>query len=349
MSKLVRFGLVGAGVGGGLAAKALQMLREEGIASIEVVCDTIGKRAEESAREWNAPKHTTNYSEMLASGEVDAVSISTPHYLHFPLALEAIGSGVAVLLDKPLAMNVREADELIARAKAKGIALGVILQNRMSDDAQAAKKAIEAGEMGKLVLGEATVKWYRDKEYYASSWWRGRRATEGGGVLINQAIHTLDLLLWLMGPVVTVSALVGTLHHDIEVEDVAAATIGFESGALGVIQASTVTHPGFPSRLEIHGTEGYALFEADKLRRFAKKGQEQAVAEVTQQAQGSWSRPEAVVPTNHYRLIKDFALAVKDQRAPLVDGAEGRKSVELIEAIYKSSASGVRVSLPLTS
>jgi len=344
-SSSVRFGLVGAGVGGGLAASAMQMLEKEGVAHFAVVCDSVQKRAQDCAASFGIHKCTTNYSEMLSSGEVDAVSISTPHYLHFPMALEAIGAGINVLLDKPMAMNTKEVDELISRAKMKPVTLGVMLQNRMSDDSQAAKRAIESGDMGKLVLGEATVKWFRDRDYYSASWWRGRKATEGGGVLINQAIHTLDLLLWLMGPAKSVTATVDTLYHNIEVEDVATATLRFESGALGIVQASTVTYPGFPSRLEIHGTEGCALFEMDRLRKLIRKGKEESVAEIAQQTQGSWSKPEAVQVTNHYRVLKDFSLAVREGKSPLIDGVEGRRSVELIEAIYRSSASGERQEL----
>lgn len=345
----VRFGLVGAGVGGGFVAKALKMLEEEGIASLSVVCDLEEKRAQEYAHAYGAQSYTIDFGVMVNSGGVDAVAISTPHYMHFPMALEAINAEVSVLLDKPMAVNVREADELIQKARKKAVTLGVVLQNRMSDDARTAKRAVDAGELGKMILGEATVKWFRDEDYYAKSPWRGKKATEGGGVLINQAIHTLDLLLWLMGPVKSVNATVDTLHHNIEVEDVAAATLRFSSGALGVIQASTVTYPGFPSRVEVHGTNGCALFETDKLRKLVRKGQEVALAEATRQAEGSWSRPEAVLPTNHYRLVKDFVLAIREGRPPRVDGHEGRRSIELIEAIYRSSASEERVELPLTS
>jgi len=341
------FGLVGAGVGGSFVAKALKMLEEEGLASLALVCDSVGQKAKEYASTYGARGYETDFSEMVRSDRVDAVAISTPHYMHFPMALEAIEAGVNVILDKPMTVNTKEADELIRKASESGVALGVMLQNRMSDDSQRVREVVDSGGMGKMALGEATVKWFRDKDYYAKSPWRGRKATEGGGVLINQAIHTLDLLVWFMGAVELVNATVDTLYHPVEVEDVAVAALRFESGALGIIQASTITYPGFPSRLEIHGAEGCALFETDKLKKLVVKGKEEEIAPISQASVGSWSRPEAVLPMNHYRVLRDFTLAVKEGRKPTLDGHEGRKSIELIEAIYESSSSGRQVTIPV--
>jgi len=343
----LRFGLAGAGVGGSFVAKALKMLEKEGLASLALVCDSVEQRAKEYASTYGADDYATDFSNVIRPDRVDAVAISTPHYMHFPMALEAIEAGVNVLLDKPMTVNTREADGLIRKADERGVALGVMLQNRMSDDSQRVRKAVDAGGMGKMVLGEATVKWFRELDYYAKSPWRGKKATEGGGVLINQAIHNLDLLLWIMGPVEHVQAEVDTLYHDIEVEDVAVAFLRFTSRALGIMQASTTTYPGFPSRLEIHGTEGYALFETDRLTKLVVKGRDEETAQSAQASVGSWSKPDAVLPTNHYRVLKDFVLAIKEGRKPRIDGREGRKSIELIEAIYESSSSGRRVTIPV--
>jgi UDP-N-acetyl-2-amino-2-deoxyglucuronate dehydrogenase len=340
------FGLAGAGVGGSFVAKALKMLEEEGLVSLTVVCDSVEQKAKEYASTYGAKGYATDFGEMVRTGQLDAIAISTPHYMHFPMALEAIEAGISVLLDKPMTVNTKEADELIRRASERGIALGVMLQNRMSDDSQRVRQVLDAGGMGKMVLGEATVKWFRDLDYYAKSSWRGKKALEGGGVLINQAIHTLDLLLWFMGPVEHVEAEVDTLHHNIEVEDVAVASLRFASRALGVIQASTATYPGFPSRLELNGTEGCALFETDRLTKLVARGREEETVRATTATVGSWSRPEAVLPTNHYRVLKDFVSAIREGRRPRIDGREGRKSIELIEAIYRSSSSGRQVTIP---
>ena len=341
------FGLAGAGVGGGFVAKALKMLEEEGLASLAVVCDSIEQKAKEYASTYGVKSYATDFGEMVRTRRLDAVAISTPHYMHFPMALEAIEAGTSVLLDKPMTVSTKEADELIRRAGERGIALGVMLQNRMSDDSQRVRRVVDEGGLGKMVLGEATVKWFRDLDYYAKSPWRGKKASEGGGVLINQAIHTLDLLLWFMGPVKHVEAEVDTLHHDIEVEDVAVASLRFASRALGIIQASTATYPGFPSRLELHGTEGCALFETDRLTKLIAKGREEEITPTTRASTGSWSKPEAVLPTNHYRVLKDFVSAIREGRRPKIDGQEGRRSIELIEAIYESSSSGRQVTIPI--
>ncbi|MEM2824264.1 MAG: Gfo/Idh/MocA family oxidoreductase, partial [Thermofilaceae archaeon] len=202
------------------------------------------------------------------------------------------------------------------------------------------------GRLGRLILAEAVVEWYRTREYYAGSDWRGRWATEGGGALINQAIHTVDLMLWLMGDAEEVWAYAGTYAHSIEVEDLAVALIKFRSGALGVVQASTATYPGFPTRLEVHGTDGAAVIEGGNLKLLALRG------EVVKEAEGlkgweSWARPEAVPIENHVRLLRDFVLAVSEGGRPRVDGREGRRSLELIRAIYASAKLHQPVKLPL--
>jgi len=345
-SRPLSFGLVGAGVGGSFVAKALKMLENEGLASLAVVCDSVEQKAKEYASAYGAKSYATDFGEMIRTRELDVVAISTPHFMHFPMAVEAIDAGISVLLDKPMTVNTEQADELIESADQKGVALGVMLQNRMSEDSQRVKQVVDAGGLGKMMLGEATVDWFRDTDYYAKSPWRGKKASEGGGVLINQAIHTLDLLLWFMGAVEHVEAEVDTLHHSIEVEDVAVASLRFASRALGVIQASTATYPRFPSRLELHGTEGCALFEMDNLTKLIARGKEEAIAQPAMASTGSWSKPEEVLPTNHYKVVKDFVCAIREGRRPKIDGREGRRSIELIEAIYESSSSGRRVTIP---
>ncbi|HYA22335.1 MAG TPA: Gfo/Idh/MocA family oxidoreductase [Thermoproteota archaeon] len=340
------FGLAGAGTGGGFIAKALKMLEKDDLALLEVVCDSVEEKAKECASAYGVKSYMTDFGEMIGTRKLDAVVISTPHFMHFPMAEEAIEAGINVLLDKPMTVDTEQADELIKKADRKGVALGVMLQNRMSDDSERVRQVVDTNGLGRMVLGEATVEWFRDIDYYAKSPWRGRKASEGGGVLINQAIHTLDLLLWFMGAVEHVEAEVDTLHHDIEVEDVAVASLRFASRALGIVQASTATYPGFPSRLELHGTEGCALFEMDGLTKLIVKGREEAIAGSSRASARSWSKPEEVLPTNHYRVLRDFVYAVREGRRPKIDGREGRRSIELIEAIYESSRSGRQVAIP---
>lgn len=346
LTDVLKFGLVGTGVGGGFIAGALRQLKEEGVAELVAVVGRRGAKTEEFARKYGAEKWYTSFDQLLSDPELEAVAISTPHYLHFPQSVAAIEAGKHVLVDKPMAVLLREADEMIARAERKGVELGVVFEYRFDPVIERVRDCVEKGRLGKLILAEAVVEWYRSHEYYAGSDWRGRWATEGGGALINQAIHTVDLMLWLMGDAEEVWAYAGTYAHDIEVEDLAVAAIKFRSGALGVVQASTATYPGFPTRLEVHGTEGAAVIEGGSLKLLAVKGEEARVAEGLKGWE-SWAKPEAVPIENHLRLLRDFALAVKEGRRPMVDGREGRRSLELIRAIYTSAKLHGPVKLPL--
>ncbi len=343
----MRFGLVGTGVGGDFIARALQLLREEGSAELVAVAGRRGTKTEEFARKYGARRWYTSLEQMLSEGGFDAVAISTPHYLHFPQALAAIEAGFHVLVDKPMAVNLREADEMMRRAERRGVKLGVIFEYRFDPVMEEVKGLIEAGKLGRLIMGEAVVEWFRPQEYYERSDWRGRWATEGGGALINQAIHTIDLLLWFMGDVEEVWGLTGTFAHDIEVEDLAVAALKFRSGAFGVVQGATSIYPGLPTRLEVHGTEGTAIIEGAELKTLVVRGEEARREVRRESGLASWSRPEAVPVDNHVKLIRDFAQSVASGGKPRVDGAEGRRSLELIRAIYHSSRTGRVVKLPL--
>ncbi|MCX8179818.1 MAG: Gfo/Idh/MocA family oxidoreductase [Thermofilaceae archaeon] len=342
---MLKFGLAGTGVGGEFIAKALQLLKSEGRAELVAVTGRRRGKTEEFARRYGAGRWYLSFEQMLSDPDVEAVAISTPHYLHFPQAISAIEAGKHVLVDKPLAVNLREADEMIRKAEHYGVKLGVVFEYRFDPIVEKLKTSIEQGKLGRLILGEAIVEWFRTPEYYSGSGWRGRWATEGGGALINQAIHTIDLLLWLMGDVEKIWALTGTFMHDIEVEDLAVAALKFRSGAFGVIQGSTAIYPGLPTRLEVHGTNGTAVIEGGALKVLAIRGEEEETKEGVKGLE-SWARPEAVPVENHLRLVKDFVTSVEEGGRPRVDGYEGRRSLEVIRAIYFSSWSGQVVTLP---
>ena len=344
---MIKFGLVGTGVGGEFIARALQELRKEGIAELRAVVGRKPAKTESFAKRFGAREWYTSLRDMLSREELDAVAISTPHYLHFPQAVEVMEAGLHVLVDKPMAINLVEADEMIRLSERKGVKLGVIFEFRFDPDIERMKKLIDEGKLGKLIMGEAVVEWHRPAEYYERSDWRGRWATEGGGALINQAIHTIDLLLWLMGDVERLWALVGTFAHDIEVEDLAVAALKFRSGAFGVIQGSTAIYPGLPTRLEIHGTEGTLIWEGGSLKMAVVKGEEEVRSGAEAEGLASWARPEAVPIDNHVRLVRDFAQSIAEDRKPRVDGVEGRKSLEIVRAIYLSGRTGHVVELPL--
>ena len=219
------------------------------------------------------------------------------------------------------------------------------------------KQAVDGGRFGRLTLGDAYVKWFRTQQYYDSGAWRGTWALDGGGALMNQAIHTVDLLAWLMGPVVEVQAYTATLAHErIEVEDVAVATLRFANGALGVIEATTAAYPGYLKRIELHGSEGSAVLEEEDIKHwdFAKKTAQRRRRSIDQMASskstgGGAADPAAIGHHGHAMQFQDFVDAIRKDRTPAIDGHEGRRSVEIILAIYKSAETGKKVTLPLTS
>jgi len=343
----VKYGVVGVGVGGTFAVRAIkQILEPEGVATVAAACSAHEERVREFASRWGIKEWYTNYRDFLTKSGIEAVIISTPHYLHFPQAIEAMDEGLHVLVDKPMAITLREADEMIRRAERKGVKLGVILQSRFDPKLRKMKQIIDEGRLGRLILGEAYVEWHRTQEYYDRSRWRGRWATEGGGALINQAIHTIDLLIWLMGDVDYLWALVGTVAHKIEVEDLAVAALKFKSGAFGAIIGSTATYPGFPHRLEVHGERGSMIWEAEMIKKIAIVGEPEYSEEERAKELEAWARPEAVPPRNHAELIRDFSRAIREDRRPFVDGQEGRRSLELIRAIYHSGRTGEVVRFP---
>ena len=348
MTKTVNFGLIGTGVGATFCAQGLSMIADTGKAKLVAVTSRREERAKEFASKWKLDFWYTDYREMLEKAPIDAVIISSPHYLHYPMAIDSMKAGKHTLVDKPMAISVKETDGMINEAKKRGVKLGVILPSRFDPTYRRLKNAVEEGKFGQLILGEAVVEWSRTQEYYDNSPWRGRWATEGGGALINQAIHTIDVLIWIMGSPKYLWAQIDTVAHKIEVEDIAVATVRFENGALGVIQGSTAIYPGLPTRLEIHGTKGTAIVEGETLKRWSVIGEEEIVEKKVKEGLGSWASPELTPATNHAALIKDFAEAVLEDREPFVNGAEGKRSIEVIMAIYKSGRSGEVVKFPLT-
>ena len=344
---MLKFGVIGTGVGGEFVVRAMKELEKEGLLKVVAVVGRKPTKTEEFAKKWGVKSWYTCSRDMITREELDAVAISVPHYLHYYYAIEAIDAGLHVLVDKPIAVNLVEADEMINRAERKGVKLGVILQNRFDPKFRKIKDLIETGKLGKIILGEALVEWYRTHDYYAKSDWRGRWGTEGGGALINQAIHMIDILLWFMGDPSEVYAIAGTYAHEIEVEDLAVAVLKYSSQAIGVIEASTAIYPGLPTRVEIHGTKGTVIWEAGKIKMLAIEGEEVYSEKEEVEGLASWARPEAVPPYNHIELIRDFVKAVEEDRRPFVDGREGRRSLELIRAIYLSQMSKSPVKYPI--
>jgi predicted dehydrogenase len=293
---------------------------------------------------------------MLADPRVDLVTIATPSGAHMAPAVAAARAGKHVIVEKPLEITLRKCDQIISACERAGVKLATIFPSRFHDSSVKLKRAIESGRFGRLTVGDAYVKWYRTQAYYDSGTWRGTWALDGGGALMNQAIHSVDLLSWFMGPVVEIQASTACLAHKrIEVEDVAVATLKFANGALGVIEATTATYPGYLKRIEIHGTEGTAVLEEEDLKTwdFAyPQKEDKAILEQMKKRKstgGGASDPAAIGHHGHAIQFRDFVEAIRKNRAPAIDGHEGRRSVEIILGIYKAAELGKAVRLPLKS
>jgi predicted dehydrogenase len=288
----------------------------------------------------------TDLAAALSRPDVDAVIVTTPSGAHLEPAVAAAAAGKHVVVEKPLEITAERCDRIIAACDAHRVKLCTIFPSRFGDANRTLKAAVDAGRFGRLTLGETTCKWWRSQAYYDDGGWKGTLALDGGGALMNQAVHNVDLLLWLMGPVVQVAAFTATLAHErIEVEDTAVACLRFANGALGVIQAATSVHPGLPKTIAVHGDQGSAVVEQDDLLRWQLTPELPEDAAIRARfaarssASGGAGDPAAISHHGHARQLADFVRAIQTDAPPLVDGREGRRSVALIEAIYRSNAS----------
>jgi predicted dehydrogenase len=283
---------------------------------------------------------------------VDVVIITTPSGAHLEPALAAAAAGKHVVVEKPLEITEDRCDQIIAACDANRVKLCTIFPSRFADSSQVLKAAVTAGRFGRLTLGETTCKWWRSQAYYDEGGWKGTQALDGGGALMNQAIHSVDLLLWMMGDPVMVSGFTATLAHErIEVEDTAVAVLRFKNGALGVIQATTSVHPGYPKTIAIHGDKGSAVIEQEDVLRWdfspASPADEEVKARFAAKvgASGGAADPKAISHEGHRRQLADFVQAIQDDRLPAVDGREGRKAVAVIRAVYESNRTGRAIEL----
>jgi UDP-N-acetyl-2-amino-2-deoxyglucuronate dehydrogenase len=267
-------------------------------------------------------------------------------------ALAAAQAGKHIMVEKPLEVTVERCDQIIEACDRAGVKVAVTFQSRFHESSRLMKQAVEQGRFGRITMGDAYVKWYRSQEYYDSGAWRGTWALDGGGALMNQAIHSVDLLVWLMGDVAEISAMTATMTHErIEVEDVAVANLKFQSGALGVIEATTTSFPGSLKRIEICGDRGSAVLEEEDLSEWNFDQETPEDDDIRKRMAGKTDTgggagdPAAISHRGHTMVFEDFIAAIQENRAPLVDGREGRRSVEVIRAIYESAKTGQRVKL----
>jgi predicted dehydrogenase len=301
-----------------------------------------GSNPERTARiaQAHGARQYDTLDEFLRHRPMEIVAIGSPSGLHAEQGIAAARQGLHVLSEKPLDITTGRADELIAACDAAGVKLGVFFQDRLRPAIVEIKRLLDAGELGKPVMIAGRVRWYRPPEYYSGSKWRGTWALDGGGALMNQAIHTVDLVQWMFGPVARVSAAVATRVHAIEVEDTAAAVVEFASGAIGTIEAATSLYPGYPRRLEVTGSEGTVILEDDKIVRMDLRNAAASAAAV-QPAEvpppENVASPVVSDASAHQRVIEDFMRAIRQNTAPATDGRQGRQSVALVEAIYAAA------------
>ena len=344
------FAIIGTGMISHFHAKAIAALRG---AKLVACFNHHPKSAHAFADEYGC-KAYESLPKLMDDPDVEIVNICTPSGSHMDPAIAAANAGKHVAVEKPLEITLKRCDKIINACSKNKVQLCAILPSRFSPVNQELKSAIDSGRFGTLTLGDTYVKWWRTQDYYDSGGWRGTWEIDGGGAYMNQAIHQVDLLNWMMGDVVEVTGMTTTIAHKrIEVEDVGVATLRFENGAIGVIEATTSAWPGLQKKTEIHGTQGTAIVEQDSLLQweFEKKNRRDAAIRRKYAADsatsGGAADPKAISFQGHKDQLQDFLNAIKYKTTPMVDGAEGRRSVEIILAIYKAAWSGKTIKLPL--
>jgi UDP-N-acetyl-2-amino-2-deoxyglucuronate dehydrogenase len=339
---VIHIGIIG---GGNISETHARAARE--IEGVEIAA-THGRNHEKSARlgQLYGGAVYEDFESFLDHRPMTMVAIGSPSGLHSEQGIAAARHGLHVLVEKPIDISTERADRLIDECERAGVKLGVFFQDRVAPDLVSLKDLIDAGRLGKPILASARVKWYRPPEYYSESSWRGTRALDGGGALINQGVHTVDLLLWLMGDVKRVQSKAITALHKIEVEDTVVATIEFSNGAVGTLEATTSVYPGYPRRLELTGSEGTIIVEDDRI---VAADLRHPVAELSrtreEKVHQSATSPVVSDVGGHRRLLEDFIRAIEMNSSPRCNGHEARRSVELVQAIYESSLTGRSVTL----
>jgi UDP-N-acetyl-2-amino-2-deoxyglucuronate dehydrogenase len=346
------FGFVGCGM---IAEFHTKAINEIDGARVVAAYDQYVPGAEKIARMATKGQCTVypDIDSMLANPEVDVVCVCTPSGAHRDPAVAAARAGKHVVVEKPLEITLPRCDAIIDACNQSGVRLCTIFPSRFTPANRALKQAIDEGRFGRLTLGDTYVKWWRDQKYYDSGGWRGTWKLDGGGALMNQAIHNVDLLQWLMGEVDTITAQTALLVHErIEVEDTAVATLKFKNGALGVIEAATSAYPGLLKRIEVHGEHGSARIDQDDITlwTFATEAPgdaavHEAMKKVTGFSAGA-SDPRGITHEGHRVQLADFLQAIDSGGQPFVDGRQGRRAVEIIRAIYHAAKTNQPVRLP---
>ena len=348
----LRFGIVGCGGVGPTHAGALMRIED---ATIAAVADLIPQRANDLAAKVCAAKIYRSDEELAADPDIDVVCLATPSGDHAAHAIRAMQAGKHVVVEKPMEISLAACDEMIRVQRETGRKLTVISQHRFDPATIMVKNAIDSGSLGRIILADASVKWWRKQEYYDVANWRGTWAGDGGGALMNQGVHTVDILQYLTGGVESVFAHTLTAAHDIETEDVAVMALKFSCGAVGTLTAATAAFPGLPARIDIYGTQGSAIIEGDRLKQMTFKdgrtitGEEAAADALSVACGGTASvKDEAARRAAfgdkkpgwgdaHRAQILDLIKAIRENSEPLMNGPAARKPVAIVLAAYASA------------
>lgn len=336
--------LVGCGMISEFQSKAINALPD---ARVVGYYDTVAESAKKRAAEYSARAYAT-IDEMLADKDVDAISICTPSGLHMEPAVAAAKAGKHVMVEKPIEVTLERVDAIINACRSAKVILGAIFPRRFDEASRVVKDAVDKGRFGKIHLGDVAIKWYRSQAYYDQGGWRGTWKLDGGGALMNQGIHGIDLLQWLLGGVSDVTAMTATLGHErIEVEDVAVASVRFNNGALGAVLGTTGSWPGTKIRIEIGGMNGSVVMEDETILswRFQDEGPADEEIRVKYGPRPSLSGggagdPRAISFEGHRRQFEDFVRAIRTGGKPFCGGEDARAAVAIITSIYRAAKTG---------
>ena len=340
MGKKIGYAVVGLGVGTAHCDAAYKSQN----ANLVAVCDLIESKLEKAKSKYEGVLTYTSYDEMLKNPDIDIVSVCVPSAMHADFAVQALEAGKHILVEKPIDITPERAI-IIEEARAKtGLRAGVIHQNRFNAVMKPMKEAIDDGTLGKLILGAFAVKWFRDQNYYDNGGWRGTWEMDGGGSLMNQAVHTVDLMQWLMGDVYSVTSTMGIFNHEIETEDLTLSIVKFKSGAVASFTSSTCCYPGISTDIQVYGSKGSIEVDADCLKLWkiidGDSFTENDMMETYGQGNGAAAAANPELMTGHAVQVEDIINAVIEDREPLVTPLEAIKSVRIINAIYESARNG---------
>ncbi|MCL2813998.1 MAG: Gfo/Idh/MocA family oxidoreductase [Oscillospiraceae bacterium] len=343
MSKKIGYAVVGLGVGRSHCDAAYKSKN----ADLVAVCDLLGDRLESAKKAYDGVLTYNSFEEMLKNPDIDIVSIAVPSGLHAELAVLALENGKNVLVEKPIDITVEKAMKIEQARQKTRLKAGVIHQNRFNAVMKPVKEAVDSGKLGKLILGSFAVKWYRDQNYYDSGGWRGTWAMDGGGSLMNQAVHTVDLMQWLMGDVQSLISIAGIYNHKIETEDLTASLVKFKSGAVATFVSSTCCYPGVCTDIQLYGEKGSVEVDGDALKLWKIIGgdafEESEMLEAYGAGNGAAAALDPALIVGHAFQVEDMISAVIEDRPPLVVPSDAVKSVGIINAVYESAKTGKEV------